>query len=386
VSDPTQCPTCGSPLQADAKFCGTCGTETAPNPVVPPPDAGPSTTGPADAPTDAAPPSDPWAPSTAGTEDDLDEDDDPPLLAPGAAPPPGGWGAPTPGVGGALPPTVAGGTGVIGGAALGATTAQPPVGAPPGLPPTIADQAMASAGEGPYSGGGTGGTGGPPPGGGDGTGEVPHWMPDPSKEQQSSRTGIFVVLGVAAGVLITLILLAIVLIANSGDDDDVSSDATTTSTTEAETTTTTEQATTTTTEQETTTTTEATTTTSTTTAPPPSALAVGDCITNDPTGDTLELSTETVVDCGDPHRGELFFAISGSGAYPTGADRTELFQQCIGDPFEDYVGVAYQSSAIYATGVIPDESEWDEGDTTVWCVAHEQDGSETTGSYRNSNR
>jgi hypothetical protein len=214
-------------------------------------------------------------------------------------------------------------------------------------------------------------------------------MPDPSKESQSSRTGILVVLGVAAGVLITLILLAIVLVANSGGDDDVSSGDTTTSTTEAETTTTTERETTTsTTEAETTTTTQASTTTTTSSGgtTPLAALAVGDCVTDDVSG---ELTDFDVVDCDDSHRAEMYAVFNlPAGPYPQGSAANDLIEQrCLGDAFEDYVGISYQSSSIWVTGVFPDEAGWNQGTRSISCFGHEQDASDTfTGTIRNSNR
>ena len=403
MPEPIPCTTCGSPLQVDAKFCGTCGTPTiaAGGPAPEPPVAAPPTVSPP-----AEPPSDP--PTTPTTAFGTGDPDAPskPSLAGDSLPP-------------IVPPTQVGGIGPIGATSKAAPVDQPggfaaagsppptapttpPGGLPPiafpptvanptaaPLPPTLADQAIAAsggAGSGGAPPGGPGGPGGPPTGG-----ERPYWMPDPSKESKSSRTGLFIVLGVAGGVLLTLVALVLWLTVGGDDGDDVSSGDTTSTTQEETTTSTTEDETTTTTEQETTTTSEPTTTTTTTTAPGGSTaladLEVGDCVTQDV--GAPDLTAFDVVDCGTSHRAEMYATFTvPDGPYPESSDANQIItERCLGDAFEAYVGRDYRSSQIYVTGVFPDEGTWDAGTRTIHCFGHEQDSNQTfTGTIGNSNR
>jgi hypothetical protein len=376
VSDPTPCTACGAPLQANAKFCGSCGTSVPDAPDAPDGDEPTGAVPPTSEPTAAGesiPPVVPSGEPTTGTTAFGTGDPSVPAptevggVGPIGAPPgplgePGGFAAPGTPPGGippaAFPPTVAN-----------------PTAAP--RPPTLADQAVASSGGLP--------PGGAPPGGPPTGGERPYWMPDPEKETKSSRTGLFIVLGVAGGVLFTLIALLLVLVLGGDDGDEVSSRDTTT-TTEASTTTTTERPSTTTTEGATTTTQASTTTTD---APTGSGdVAVGDCVTNQLVGSDEEITGFDVVDCDSPHRAEMFATSAlPDGPFPSDAEfSSEVTDRCQGDAFEDYVGRDYQTSEIYVTGVTPTEESWDAGDHQLLCFGHEQQGDEVTASFRNSGR
>ncbi|OWY60411.1 hypothetical protein B7486_69330, partial [cyanobacterium TDX16] len=145
MPDPTTCPSCGNALQDGAKFCGGCGTPTGPTPVVPPTEPGAAPPPAGFGTGTGTGPQDPWAPE----HDDGGAEEDPVPLGPSAAPPPGGWGAPSSG-------TSAGG----GTEGFPSTVANPVTsGAPPPLPPTMADQAVASAGGAPPVGPPTGPSG-----------------------------------------------------------------------------------------------------------------------------------------------------------------------------------------------------------------------------------
>jgi hypothetical protein len=396
VSDPTPCATCGTPLQADAKFCGSCGTSVAAPGGDEPTAATPPTTDPESTPEPlggTAPVLPSGEPTTGTTAFGTGDPDAPAPPEVPVSPPTDGSIPPV------VPPTQVGGLGAItappgplGEPAGFAAPGTPPGGIPPvaypptaanptasPLPPTLADQAVASSGGLP--------PGGAPPGGPPTDGERPHWMPDPSKESKSSRTGLFIVLGVAGGVLVTLILLLLVLVLGGDDGDDEVSSGDTTSTTEASTTTTTERQSTTTTEERTTTT-EASTTTTTEAPVGPLAFEVGDCVTTNLVDGESEVSPDAVVACDQPHRAELvaFFDLP-AGPFPGPPERRAITtERCLGQPFEDYVGTGYQSSQIYVTGVFPDEPEWDAGRRTIWCFGHEREADEVSQSFRNSGR
>lgn len=77
-------------------------------------------------------------------------------------------------------------------------------------------------------------------------------------------------------------------------------------------------------------------------------------------------------DCDEPHDGEVFLVGSvGSADDFPGTSELERRAEavCIGDAFEQYVGTAYDDSALDVTYVTPSEDSWAAGDRDVVCVA-----------------
>lgn len=372
MSESTPCTTCGNPLLPGPRFCGTCGATAAD--ARDPGAAEPGTVSGTDEAEGVGTASgEPTTPTTAfGTGDPSA----PPTTS---APPP--------------PSHVAGVAPLAGPTGETPPPAWPPAQAPPpvGGTPTVAEQAVAAAGGGAAVGPSPAGPGGGAPGGGPPRtgpgGERPHWMPDPASESKSSRTGLFVLLGVAGGVLVTLVALVAVL-SLGGDDEQVSSQDTTSTTAEPTTTEPPASSTSTTTSEATTTTAPSTTTTTAASAPPGGELEVGTCISEDLVSSSGPVDAFTPVPCSQPHRAELFAAFNlPPGPYPSNAERTTFtVERCQGSPFESYVGRDYASSQVYVTGVFPDEAGWNAGSRAIQCFAHERDGSPTTGTYQNSNR
>jgi hypothetical protein len=109
------------------------------------------------------------------------------------------------------------------------------------------------------------------------------------------------------------------------------------------------------------------------------SIDVGECFTGDPT----DLD---VVDCAQPHTGELFFLAAPpepDAAYP-GVDvlHNEVGQACIMALVDYYGGTADAAAAegVEVRPVAPSEEEWDEGTTDVYCVAVPAGGGSATGS------
>jgi Septum formation len=96
---------------------------------------------------------------------------------------------------------------------------------------------------------------------------------------------------------------------------------------------------------------------------------VGECIETIPTGN---VSTLDEVDCSDDHEGEIFLLFEHEGDdddFP-GPDALseEAAEDCLGDEFEDYVGVPYAETAIEVQPLFPTEDSWSEGDRETVCI------------------
>lgn len=115
-------------------------------------------------------------------------------------------------------------------------------------------------------------------------------------------------------------------------------------------------------------------------------LEVGDCTDADLSGAVGEVDT---VDCAESHTAEVYAVFDlEDGDFPGDADiQAQATEGCIGDRFEEYVGLPYQRSEIYSTSLVPTEQTWnDADDRTVICLAVTQDGSATTGSVEGADR
>ena len=119
-----------------------------------------------------------------------------------------------------------------------------------------------------------------------------------------------------------------------------------------------------------------------------SSLDPGDCVDLDPTED--EIDELPLVDCDEPHDGEVYFVdevdIEGDDFPGVPALAAEIERQCTGSPFEEYVGTPYRSSEIGLFFLHPIEDGWERGDREFVCIAVEMDGSRLTESVEGSGR
>ena len=114
-------------------------------------------------------------------------------------------------------------------------------------------------------------------------------------------------------------------------------------------------------------------------------LEVGDCVELD-TGAT-RVTTLPLVDCDEPHRGEVFHVatLEGGDEFPGEESVTARGEEvCVGDAFEDYVGTPFLRSALDVTTVYPTAFTWARGDREIACLAVRPDGGDLTESVRNS--
>lgn len=99
---------------------------------------------------------------------------------------------------------------------------------------------------------------------------------------------------------------------------------------------------------------------------------VGECIVNvsDLSGNISKLP-ET--ECTKDHEAEIFFLFQHEGDdddFPgQNALQEEAAEECLGDGFEDYMGVPSDETAIQVAMVTPSEESWKEGDRETICIA-----------------
>jgi hypothetical protein len=117
------------------------------------------------------------------------------------------------------------------------------------------------------------------------------------------------------------------------------------------------------------------------------ALKVGDCVsyqsgTDADGNNTLET---VVVDCAQPHDGEIFnsFAMPGAtfpGYFAIGDAQQDECQSA----FTDYVGVDWEHSTYTIDYAGPTEQTWATGDHQIVCTLRDAADGKLTGSARNS--
>jgi len=111
------------------------------------------------------------------------------------------------------------------------------------------------------------------------------------------------------------------------------------------------------------------------------SVDVGQCYQGEPT----DLS---VVECSQPHHGELFFKAppgDAAGDYPgTDALRTAVGNACVTE-LATYYGAAPEAAAaagIEIQPVVPSEDQWNDGTQDGFCVAVPSEGGTSTGSIK----
>ncbi len=110
-------------------------------------------------------------------------------------------------------------------------------------------------------------------------------------------------------------------------------------------------------------------------------LAVGACIDDDQVhlyvnGDDFSLSS-----CDTPHDNEVYYIHEYAEAPYPGEEAltSDLTDICLGQ-FEGYVARDYETSILNFTGVWPDQTLWESGDRTAFCLLYEVDLNLLTGS------
>ncbi len=115
------------------------------------------------------------------------------------------------------------------------------------------------------------------------------------------------------------------------------------------------------------------------------ALRIGDCF-NFPEEDLI-ISLEALP-CSQPHDAEAYHAFDQTGTDWPGSEEVSLSSDlgCF-DPFEGFVGVAWEFSELDYSYLEPTRESWEEGDDReVTCAITSYDGSKLIGSMRGANR
>lgn len=117
-------------------------------------------------------------------------------------------------------------------------------------------------------------------------------------------------------------------------------------------------------------------------------LKVGDCFTEmgtETSSDGGVVNTVDVVNCSQPHLYEVYEEGDLSAdSLPTGDALDQQTGDICYDAFETYVGTPLDSSSLTATALTPTSVSWTLGDRTVSCVVMSQNGSDLTGSAKDS--
>jgi hypothetical protein len=113
-------------------------------------------------------------------------------------------------------------------------------------------------------------------------------------------------------------------------------------------------------------------------------LKPGDCFNG---GDSSTLTSANLVDCGQPHDAEVFYIFAYPNApagYPGDAAIQTTAETGCTPPFEDYVGISYDSTTAYTISFLrPDADSWGQGDRAFYCFITAYDGtSQLTGSAK----
>ncbi|MDQ4213308.1 septum formation family protein [Microbacterium sp. ASV81] len=110
-------------------------------------------------------------------------------------------------------------------------------------------------------------------------------------------------------------------------------------------------------------------------------LKVGDCKLKDA---GAQISGTDVVPCDQPHDEEVFYEFAlPDGPYDESAIGTAA-ETCDGAPFTDFIGVAFDSSALDVNSITPTRDTWEKmNDRLVQCIVSDPAG-QTKGSLRGS--
>jgi hypothetical protein len=111
-------------------------------------------------------------------------------------------------------------------------------------------------------------------------------------------------------------------------------------------------------------------------------IGVGDCMGGDaPQGNVTSVEA---VPCDQPHDSEIYHSYTIPGDEFPGDMSTITQEQCL-PAFQQFIGMAYEQSAIEVTTLEPTAESWEQGDRELLCVAVDPAGS-VTGSLQGANR
>ncbi|WP_244268200.1 septum formation family protein [Microbacterium foliorum] len=113
------------------------------------------------------------------------------------------------------------------------------------------------------------------------------------------------------------------------------------------------------------------------------ALKLGDCKMASASG---LIEDADVVPCDQPHDEEVYYEITMKDGEFSEEDVDTASQECIGDAYTSFIGVAYDDSALEVYPITPTQDTWDQlNDRVVQCVVTDPAG-QTTGSLKGAAR
>lgn len=117
-------------------------------------------------------------------------------------------------------------------------------------------------------------------------------------------------------------------------------------------------------------------------------LAEGDCVRfGDGGADAGGLAEATVVECDEPHDVEVFHVFELSPERRTLETMApEIAEVCLGEPWEAYLGVPADDSALELLPIPPTDDELADGDGEVVCTVRAPGGERSEGSLRGAGR
>jgi hypothetical protein len=113
------------------------------------------------------------------------------------------------------------------------------------------------------------------------------------------------------------------------------------------------------------------------------SLKVGDCKMSSASG---LIEAVDVIPCTEPHDEEVYYEFAMEDGEFSDADVDAATEQCVGDAFTSFVGVAWDSSTLEVYPITPTQETWDQlNDRIIQCVISDPAGP-TTGSLAGSAR
>lgn len=116
-------------------------------------------------------------------------------------------------------------------------------------------------------------------------------------------------------------------------------------------------------------------------------IRVGDCLNTGDMGATEEVTDVPIVPCAEPHDDEVYHAYDlADGDFP-GEDAilSDAESTCIAE-FANFIGLAYEESALDYWPMYPTEGSWGNGDREVLCIAWDPSGEKVTGTLAGAAR
>ena len=114
------------------------------------------------------------------------------------------------------------------------------------------------------------------------------------------------------------------------------------------------------------------------------AIRVGDCMSDEGLNGE-EINAVNVVPCDGPHTDEVYHAFHLTNDEFPGEDMSNLSDAGCYEPFESFIGVAYESSEFDFWSMYPTLGSWSDGDREVLCLVYSQTG-ELSGSLQGAGR